>query len=139
MRDTGYWKGKERSCRSPSEDPGCTAREAEVSERDCTKSRSGSIWGAVEGGVGRWRWRWRCKERDRETELDRGRADACARASVWRGVASGPGFGHGRRALGWEEQEQRSKEASDAQAMVDGRSAIGIHPEQEESGQEQGK
>jgi hypothetical protein len=52
MRDTGYWKGKERGCRSSREDPGCTAREAEVSERDCTRSRSGSIWGYSGGGGG---------------------------------------------------------------------------------------
>ncbi|KAJ7887903.1 hypothetical protein B0H13DRAFT_1888661 [Mycena leptocephala] len=49
-------KGKERSCRSASEDPGCTSREAEVLERDYTRSRSG---GAAEGGVEWQRWRWR--------------------------------------------------------------------------------
>ncbi|KAJ7922141.1 hypothetical protein B0H13DRAFT_1866065 [Mycena leptocephala] len=121
MRDTGYWKGKERSCRSPSEGPGCTAREAVVSERDCTRSRSGSIWGCG-GGWGRAAEveveRLSLIEGVRMLAQERGYG---GQTLLWQRVASGPGFGHGRRwVLGWEEQKRRSKEASDAQAMVDG-------------------
>ncbi|KAJ7914484.1 hypothetical protein B0H13DRAFT_1872873 [Mycena leptocephala] len=46
---------KSAELQSLSEDPGCTAREAEVSERDCTRSRSGLIWvqrKVVSGGGG---------------------------------------------------------------------------------------